>query len=88
MTADHFIVDSNAKNLVIGMERLLLIDTDAGVDDAIAIFLCLSAHKNPETKLTIVGITCVSGNTYVDNVCINVTRILNAAKVEDVINFH
>lgn len=68
------------------MERLLLIDTDAGVDDATAIFLCLAAHKNPERKLKIVGITCVSGNTSVDNVCINVTRILNTAKVDDVNN--
>lgn len=67
------------------MERFLLIDTDAGVDDATAIFLCLAAHKNPEIKLKIVGITCVSGNTCVDNVCINVTRILNTAEVEDVI---
>lgn len=68
MAANHFIFDSKTKLLVSVMERLLLIDTDAGVDDATAIFFCLSAHENPEIKLKIVGITFVSGNTSVDNV--------------------
>ena len=61
------------------MERLVLIDTDAGIDDCLALFLAAAAHKDPEIPFKIVGITCVNGNTDVDNVCKNVLRTLQAA---------
>ncbi|CAG7822583.1 unnamed protein product [Allacma fusca] len=66
------------------MERLVVIDTDAGVDDASAIFLVLAAHKNSAANLKIVGITCVNGNTNLDNVCKNVTRILNTSDANEI----
>jgi len=48
-----------------------LIDCDAGVDDAAA-FLLILADK----RINIVGITCCFGNTSVDNVVKNVSKIL------------
>ena len=51
--------------------RKILIDTDCGVDDAIAIMMAL-ATDNVEIK----GITTVSGNTYVEQVTENVLRLL------------
>ena len=49
-----------------------------------AIFLAIAAHKDPSRDFHIVGITCVNGNTNVDNVCVNVTRTLKAADALDV----
>lgn len=48
----------------------LLIDVDCGVDDAQAIMIALAAN------VQVLGITCVYGNTVVENVCKNVLRVL------------
>ncbi|XP_063057578.1 inosine-uridine preferring nucleoside hydrolase [Engraulis encrasicolus] len=53
-------------------QKLLLIDTDCGIDDAQAIMLALS---QPQVK--VLGITCCFGNTTVDHVCHNVVRVLS-----------
>ncbi|XP_035030051.2 inosine-uridine preferring nucleoside hydrolase isoform X1 [Hippoglossus stenolepis] len=55
------------------MTKKLLVDVDCGVDDAQAIMLAVAA---PNVEL--LGITCVHGNTTVDNVCKNVLRVLQA----------
>lgn len=55
----------------------VVIDTDAGLDDALAIFMALESHKRGD--LEVVAITTVHGNTKVDNVCVNVLRVLRAA---------
>ncbi|XP_042864350.1 inosine-uridine preferring nucleoside hydrolase-like [Penaeus japonicus] len=55
----------------------LVIDTDAGLDDALGIFMALESHKRGD--LEVVAITTVQGNTKVDNVCVNVLRILQTA---------
>lgn len=55
------------------MNKKLLVDVDCGVDDAQAIMLALAA---PNVEL--LGITCVHGNTTVENVCKNTLRILQA----------
>ena len=53
--------------------RKLIIDTDCGIDDAVAImFACLC--KDVE----VVAVTCVAGNTTVDKVFNNVGRVLEA----------
>ncbi|XP_047456396.1 inosine-uridine preferring nucleoside hydrolase isoform X2 [Mugil cephalus] len=57
------------------MIKKILVDVDCGVDDAQAIMLALAA---PNVKL--LGITCVHGNTTVENVCKNTLRILKACK--------
>lgn len=53
------------------MSRKLLVDADCGVDDAQAIMMALGA-----TGVQLLGITCVHGNTTVDNVCRNTLRVL------------
>ncbi|XP_008294616.1 inosine-uridine preferring nucleoside hydrolase isoform X1 [Stegastes partitus] len=55
------------------MSKKLLVDVDCGVDDAQAIMLALAA---PNVKL--LGVTCVHGNTTVENVCKNTLRVLQA----------
>lgn len=48
--------------------------------------MAIQAHKDPSMLLRIIGITCVNGNTEVDNVTINVTRILEIAQLNEVIS--
>uniref|UniRef100_UPI00398F3A8F nucleoside hydrolase-like n=1 Tax=Pristiophorus japonicus TaxID=55135 RepID=UPI00398F3A8F len=52
-------------------KKLLLLDVDAGVDDAQAIMMALAAPN-----VQILGITCTHGNTALENVCKNVLRVL------------
>lgn len=54
-------------------EELLIIDTDVGVDDALAIMLALS---NP-AKCKVLAITCVAGNVGLSTVYTNTLRLLN-----------
>ncbi|XP_038576771.1 inosine-uridine preferring nucleoside hydrolase isoform X2 [Micropterus salmoides] len=55
------------------MSKKLLVDVDCGTDDAQAIMLALAAPN-----VQILGITCVHGNTTVENVCKNSLRVLQA----------
>lgn len=57
----------------------LIIDTDAGVDDAQAIMMAL-AH--PDTSLE--AITMVTGNVHVQQVAQNVPKILDVCKAVDI----
>lgn len=52
--------------------QFIVIDTDGGGDDAMAILLALSDKE----ALKVLGITCCFGNTSLDNVCLNVMRTL------------
>lgn len=60
----------------------IIVDCDAGTDDAVALIMLLEAHKLK--KLEIKAITCLTGNTFVDNVVYNVFRTLNVCEVNDV----
>ncbi|KAK1126831.1 hypothetical protein K0M31_004453 [Melipona bicolor] len=60
----------------------VIIDCDAGIDDALALIILIAAHK--QEKIQIKAITCVNGNTSVDNVVKNVFRTLNVCKVTDI----
>ncbi|KPP63836.1 inosine-uridine preferring nucleoside hydrolase-like [Scleropages formosus] len=53
-------------------QKLLVIDTDCGIDDAQAIMMALAARE-----VRILGITCCFGNTSVENVCRNTLRVLS-----------
>ncbi|XP_077393485.1 nucleoside hydrolase isoform X2 [Festucalex cinctus] len=55
------------------MKKKLLLDVDCGVDDAQAIMLALAAPN-----VDLLGVTCVHGNTTVENVCRNTLRVLQA----------
>lgn len=57
----------------------MIIDCDAGNDDAQAIMLALS-----RPDIDVIGITCVTGNVRVDQVCLNVLRVLKACDRLDV----
>ncbi|MCS7352487.1 MAG: nucleoside hydrolase, partial [Anaerolineae bacterium] len=56
------------------MKKRLVIDTDAGIDDAIAIWMALA---DPAVEL--VAITAVSGNVPVDQVVRNIGIVLDLA---------
>ncbi|XP_026013731.1 inosine-uridine preferring nucleoside hydrolase isoform X1 [Astatotilapia calliptera] len=56
-------------------KKLMIIDTDCGIDDAQAIMMALAAPN-----IHILGVTCVFGNTTVDNVCQNVLRVLSVCE--------
>ncbi|XP_061709167.1 nucleoside hydrolase-like [Cydia pomonella] len=61
----------------------LIIDNDAGGDDAVAIFLALLYEKHfNESQL--LALTTVNGNTIESNVCINNQRILKVAKRQNI----
>ena len=62
-----------------GDRKKLIIDCDAGIDDAQAIFLALS-----ENDVDVLAITCVSGNVHVDQVCVNVLKILEVCGRTDI----
>lgn len=47
----------------------IIIDTDCGVDDAFALIFGIETYE-------VIAITCVSGNTHIDNVCQNVGVII------------
>ena len=53
------------------MARKIILDTDPGIDDAMAVFLALGA---PEVEL--VGLTTVFGNVHVDLATVNALRLL------------
>ncbi|KAF4520211.1 hypothetical protein B566_EDAN003924 [Ephemera danica] len=55
----------------------IIIDTDAGVDDAFAIAILLTAEAYNEVE--ILAITTVSGNTGVQNASLNVLKVLDTA---------
>ncbi|XP_030642221.1 inosine-uridine preferring nucleoside hydrolase isoform X2 [Chanos chanos] len=57
------------------MVKKLLVDVDCGVDDAQALMVALAVPN-----VQILGITCVSGNTCVENVCKNVLRVLKVCQ--------
>lgn len=57
-------------------QKLVIIDTDAGTDDAWALFMAIAAHKDEAVPFKIEAFTCCHGNTTVQNVAKNVTRTL------------
>lgn len=59
--------------------RKIIIDTDPGVDDAMAIFFAL---KSPE--LDVIGLTTIFGNVHTDLATTNALRLLEIANREDI----
>ncbi|XP_064112842.1 inosine-uridine preferring nucleoside hydrolase-like isoform X3 [Macrobrachium nipponense] len=72
---DELIIDNVTRMSV----PKVIIDTDAGLDDALAIFMALAAHK--KKQIEVIAITTVQGNTKVENVNNNVLRILETANL-------
>lgn len=61
-------------------KKQVIIDTDCGIDDAQAILMALAAPT-----IEVLGVTCVFGNTAVENVCQNVLKVLSVCEREGVI---
>lgn len=67
------------------LTRRIVADVDVGIDDAWALFMLLKAESDAHPlKHRLLGITCVSGNTNVDQVATNVLRVLQCAGRTDV----
>jgi len=62
-----------------GLPQRIVIDTDAGVDDALAVMF---AMRSPELRVE--AITTVSGNVHVDLCTENVLRVLDVLELKDV----
>lgn len=60
----------------------IIVDCDAGIDDALALFILLTGHK--EALVNVKAITCVNGNTTVNNVVKNVFRTLHVHECTDI----
>ncbi|GIR55912.1 MAG: hypothetical protein CM15mP62_33830 [Rhodospirillaceae bacterium] len=56
------------------MKKKIIIDTDPGQDDAVAIMLALASHE-----LEVVGLTVVAGNVPLDLTCRNARMICDLA---------
>ncbi|XP_071452151.1 uncharacterized protein [Hetaerina americana] len=54
----------------------LVMDVDVGNDDAWAIVMAASEHASSELGAEVIALTCVNGNTEVDNVVVNVLKLL------------
>jgi pyrimidine-specific ribonucleoside hydrolase len=61
------------------VKKSLILDVDTGVDDAFAL---LFAVRSPAVNL--IGVTCVDGNTNLDNVIANTLKVLDAAGAGDI----
>jgi pyrimidine-specific ribonucleoside hydrolase len=57
----------------------IILDVDTGIDDAFAV---LFAAMHPAINL--LGITCVDGNTNIDNVVANTLKVLDAAQASEI----
>ena len=73
---------SSSKNNAL---KRIIIDTDPGVDDAMAVMLALNAHK--EGQLEIVAITLVKGNVSIKDAERNILRVLEVFELEDKVRF-
>ena len=62
--------------------RNIIVDCDAGIDDALALIILLANHTTK--RLNVKAITCVNGNTKVSNVVKNVFRTLHVCDCTDV----
>jgi len=60
--------------------KYVLIDTDAGGDDAQTIILAINEAKR--TGKIIVGITCVDGNAFIKDVAINVAITVSLCETD------
>jgi inosine-uridine nucleoside N-ribohydrolase len=61
------------------LRKPIIIDMDAGVDDALAIML---AVRSPEVE--VLAITAVSGNVHVDKTSVNALRVLESLQISNV----
>ncbi len=61
-------------------KKYVIIDTDGGVDDALALMIAAHCHQNG--LINLLAITCCYGNTLIDNVVKNVFHTLRVCAIE------
>ncbi|CAA2959142.1 Hypothetical predicted protein [Olea europaea subsp. europaea] len=61
--------------------KKIIIDTDPGIDDAMAIFLAL---KSPEVEVEVIGLTTIFGNVYTTLATRNALHLLEIAERTDI----
>jgi len=61
----------------VSTRKKMIIDTDTGVDDAVALFMALDSHKRGEVE--VLAITAVTGNCSGDCAETNILRVLDTA---------
>lgn len=76
--AGYFSLKKNMSDLC----KNIIFDCDVGTDDAWALLMLLRAEK--EFNIKVIAITCTHGNTTLDNVAINVLRVLETVDRLDV----
>ena len=59
----------------------VVIDTDPGIDDAMAIMIALKEHK--KGNIDILAITLVYGNSTIDKAQVNVLRVLEVFDLQN-----
>ena len=64
---------------IITMRRKLIIDTDTGVDDAMALLMALEAHKRGQVE--VLAITAVTGNTEERHAQRNILRTIGNSEI-------
>ncbi|MBF0443557.1 MAG: nucleoside hydrolase [Oligoflexales bacterium] len=62
------------------MKHKIILDCDPGHDDAVAILMALGARE----EIDLLGITCVAGNSTVDNTIVNALKICELAGRPDI----
>lgn len=75
----HLQLEHVVPDCKVNMKKKIIIDTDAGLDDAQAILMALAS-----SHVEVVAITTVMGNTRSPQVALNVLRILKLADRLDV----
>lgn len=65
------------------IEKYVIVDTDLGTDDAWALLMLLKAEKCFK-NMKILALTCVAGNTTLENVVKNTYYMLHSAGRTDV----
>ena len=70
-------MEAEKKNKV----RKVIIDTDPGIDDAMAIMIALKEHK--KGNIDILAITLVNGNSSTDNAQVNILRVLEVLDLQN-----
>lgn len=66
-------------------EKFVVLDCDTGSDDAWALLFLLKADR--VKKVNLLGVTCVNGNTSVDNAVENTLKILELSNRSNVCIF-
>ena len=68
------------------MERKkIIIDTDPGVDDAMAVMIALDAHQ--KGLVEVLAITLVKGNASIKDAERNILRVLEVFGLDDSVRF-